>query len=109
MTQGHIVKKITYLGLAIEHGTDSVPDDGRYYLTRHGEVINSAPSDTIALAYLEMAEEEILEAEPKLRAGRERINKERAFNDIISARGASRAAARAKQGAKGGKGGRGGV
>lgn len=109
MTEGRIVKKITYLGLAIEHGTESVPNDGRYYITCGGEIINSAASDTIAEAYLEMAEEAMLEADPKLRHGRERIAKERAFNDIISARGASRAAARSKANQKGGKGGRGGV
>lgn len=106
---GQVIKRVRYLQLAIEYGTENVPDDGRYYITRNGEVINSAPSQTIAEAYLEMAEEEILEANPDIVSPSELLGRERAFNDIISARGASRAAARAKANQKGGKGGRGGV
>lgn len=106
---GQVLKRVTYLGLAIERGTENVPDDGRYHITHHGEVINSASSPTIADAYLEMAEESILAENPDIKNPRDLINKERAFNDIISVRGASRAAARAKANQRGGKGGRGGV
>lgn len=107
---GQVHKRVKYLDLAIEHGTEQVPDDGRYYVTWNGAVYgDSAASITVAEAYLELAEEEILRDHPEIRNPRDNVARERAFNDIISARGASRAAARGKAQQKGGKGGRGGV
>lgn len=106
---GKIHKRITYLGLAIEQGTEDVPGDGRFHVTDDGKVLHSCSSLNIAEAYLELAEEEKRAANPHLKNPRDILVKEQGFNDILSVRGASRAAARAKQDQKGGKGGRGGV
>ncbi|TJZ75813.1 hypothetical protein FCG67_19695 [Rhodococcus oryzae] len=104
-----VLKRIRYLGLAIERGTDSVPDDGRYYITHDCKVVQSCGSLTIAEAYLEIEAQRVQEERPELQNPRDLIRKERSFNDILAVRGQSRAAAREKQSKRGGKGGRGGV
>lgn len=104
-----IVKRVTYLNLAIERGTANVPDDGRYWVTREGAAQSGHKTLTIAEAYLDLLVDEIHEEDPSLKRPGELLRAEQAFHDILSARGESRAAARAKAQQKGGKGGRGGV
>lgn len=104
-----IIKHIKYLDLAVEFETERVPHDGRYYITRSGEVIASAPTEFSARVLLEMKEEAILEAEPEIRNPRDLIQRERQTREIMSARAQSAAVAKSKATAKGGKGGRSGV
>ena len=107
--RGQVHKRITYLGLAVEQGTEDVPDDGRFHVTRAGEVIASSASLNGAIAHMEVAEDEILAANPHIVRPRDLLAAERGFNDILSVRGSSRRAAQDKANQKGGKGGRGGV
>lgn len=37
------------LGISLERGTDEVPNDGRYHVTRNGEVVASFRSQSAAL------------------------------------------------------------
>lgn len=98
-----IVKRIKYLDLAVEE------EDNRFYVTKAGERVRESGSDTVAIAYMEIMEDEYLAAHPEFVNPSELLKRERAFNDILSVRGSSRAAARDKANQKGGKGGRGGV
>ena len=104
---GQVLKKITYLKLTIEQGTENVPDDGRFHIVHDGESINSAPSITIAETYLEMARDELLEANPQIKNARELSRKERSLKDAIASR--AETLSKANPNAKGGRGGRGGV
>lgn len=101
-----MLKRVAYLDLTLETRAD-----GRFCVVRAGEVLHSSTSETIALAYLELAEEAILREEPSLAAKDPRriLREERAFSEILSARGEARARARSKAQQKGGRGGRGGV
>lgn len=98
------IRKLSYLGLSLEKR-----DDGRFYVTRNGEDLNVASSETIGLVYLEMAEEEILAANPSIKKPEDRVAAERGYFDINRARAESSAKGRAKALGKGGRGGRGGV
>jgi hypothetical protein len=97
------VRRVNYLGLCLEE------DGGTYSLTRGGEVVRTSGSEQIALAYMELLEEEILQANPDMKRPIDQLRKERAFNDILAVRNEARTRAREKQQRGGGRGGRGGV
>ena len=98
------IRRISYLSLSLEEG-----DDGRFRVMRDGEELQQAATETIGLAYLEMAEEEILAADPTIKRPEDRVALERGYFDINRARAESSAKGRAKAVGKGGRGGRGGV
>ena len=99
-----VVKRVKYLGLAVEER-----DDGRFYVLRAGEVLHSAGSLHIAQAHMELLVEEMLEADPSLAKARDILKREQSFRDVISVRGEARGRAQDKAQNRGGKGGRGGV
>ncbi|MGB3684944.1 MAG: hypothetical protein WA991_03865 [Ornithinimicrobium sp.] len=109
MSVGRVVRHISYLGLSVEQGTDQVPDDDRFHVVHNGVVVRSCKSDTVALAYAELLEEELLEADPSIKNPADFLRQERAFGDILSVRGDARRRARTQAQGSGGKGGRGGV
>lgn len=106
---GNVLKYIKYIDLSLEVGTEGVPDDGRFYIVRSGEILTSAPTEGTGYVFLEMTEEEILEANPQIKNPRLLIAQERQTREIMSARAESAGIGRAKATAKGGKGGRSGV
>lgn len=103
------VRRIRHLGISLECGTESVPDDGRYHVVYQNEVRHSSANLTIAEAHFELLAEEIQAAHPELKNPREVLAKEQGFRDILSVRGEARHRARSQAEAKGGKGGRGGA
>ena len=106
---GEVIKRIRYLNLSLERGTDGVPDDGRYYVVRDGEILSSAPMESLGMVFLEMAEEEILAANPSIKSPKQRIVAERGEREVMAARAQSAAIGKSKATSKGGKGGRSGV
>lgn len=84
-------------------------EDGRFYVVHDDEVLYSAPNERIGRVYLDMAEEEILAANPDIVTPQEIQRRERGMFDINRARVESSMIGKAKSTAKGGRGGRGGV
>lgn len=102
------VRRVRHLGVSLECGTESVPDDGRYHVVYDGKVRESSGNLTIAEAHFDLLVEEVQAAHPELKNPRDVLAKEQGFRDILSVRGEARHRARSQQEAKGGKGGRGG-
>ena len=102
-------RHVRWLELSVQRGTDEVPDDGRYHLVQAGVVTYSTSSEAIALARLELAQEEAEAANPHLVSPRELLRRESAFGDIMAVKGAAKDRRTAGEQAKGGKGGRSGV
>ncbi len=103
------VRSVRHLGVSLERGTESVPDDGKYHVMYEGDSRYSSANLTLAEAHFELLAEEVQQAHPELKSRREVIAKEQGFRDILSVRGEARRRARSQAEAKGGKGGRGGA
>lgn len=103
------VRRVRHLGVSLECGTESVPDDGRYYVVYEGEVRQSSANLTIAEAHFDLLVEEVQAAHPERKNPRDMLAQEQGFRDILSVRGEARQRARSQAEAKGGKGGRGGA
>lgn len=102
------------LALSLERGTEDVPDDGRYHLVVHGEVVESFPRERPATtAYEEMRRRLIAETgwTPELAppSRDEVLARLRAESDVKAVQADSSRSKRAKAVRKGGKGGTGGV
>jgi len=98
-----VVKARPKLGLSIEHGTPSVPDDGRYHVVVDGVVFHSTKVLTSAeVVFDELAERRSAEA-------RERRAREQAHYTMQAVRSDSFARRAAHHRKTGGRGGRGGV
>lgn len=102
-------RTVRHLGVRLERGTDSVPDDGRYYVVYQDVVRYSSANFTLAEAHFDLLVEEVQQAHPELKNPRDVLAKEQAFRDILAIRGEGRRRARSQQETKGGKGGKGGV
>lgn len=109
MKSESFVRRIRHLGVSLERGTESVPDDGRYHVVSGGEIHYSSANLTLAEAHFELVAEQVQQAHPELKSPREVLAKEQGFRDILSVRGEARHRARSQAEAKGGKGGRGGA
>lgn len=102
-------KHLRWLGLSVQKGTPPVPDDGKYHLMDDGEIVYSTANEAIALAQLEVREEEKAAANPQLTSPRELLRRESAFSDIMGVKGDAKTRRTSQEQAKGGKGGRSGV
>jgi hypothetical protein len=106
---GVVVRRVKFLGLAVEQGTPNVPDDGRFHVTRDGIPVQSSASEAVAIAHLELLDEELRAANPNLVDPSEVRRRESASRDASAIRGGIVARTKAKNSQTGGKGGRGGV
>jgi hypothetical protein len=105
-------QQVPAVSLAIEHGTDSVPDDGRFYVLIGTEVVFSSKTKSVALArYRQLRDSLLREAgiEQERPDPEETRRREREFYDFqaIMSESKRQRALNAKR--KGGKGGSGGV
>lgn len=48
------------LGLSLERGTENVPDDGRYHLSIHGEIVESFGAERSALKAYETLRQRLI-------------------------------------------------
>ncbi len=102
------------IGLSIERGTPSVPDDGRYYVLLHGEQAFSSRSEKEALDEYRRLRRSLLEADSQETSSRrwnirEALQKEAADRQARAFLAESSRRKRAKALRKGGPGGSGGV
>ncbi|WP_100504072.1 hypothetical protein [Mycobacteroides abscessus] len=98
-----VIKTLKRFGLFLE-------TDGNRFYVRHGdELIKETGSETIAEAYMELKQEELLETDPMLREREERLKQQRADVDYYAMRRETSNRAQGKANQRGGKGGRGGV
>jgi hypothetical protein len=105
-------QEISKVGLSVEQGTASVPDNRRFYVLLEGEVIFDSPSKSAALArYRELRESLLREAGIRPAAPDPEATKrrEREFYEMQAVRADSYKRREKKAQEKGGKGGRGGV
>jgi hypothetical protein len=107
-------QSIPRIGLSIEQGTPSVPDDGQYYVLLEGEQVFSSLSDKEALDEYRRLRHSLLgmdgqEAPDRRSNIREAIHKEAADRQARTFLAESARRKRAKALRKGGPGGSGGV
>lgn len=103
MPEYTVIKRLRQFNLTLE-------TDGSRYYVRHGdEVIKDTGSETIAQAYLELKQEELLESDPAIREAAARRKAQRADVDYYAMRREASNRAQSKANTRGGKGGRGGV
>lgn len=102
------------LALSLERGTEDVPDDGRYHLLVHGEVVESFARERPAVSAYEAMRKRLIaetgwtpESEPPSRD--EVLARLRAEWDVRAVQADASRSKRAKAVRKGGKGGAGGV
>jgi hypothetical protein len=105
-------QELPTIGLSIEQGTDSVPDDGRYYVVVGGDVVFSSKARSAALGRYRSLRDSLLRKsgiKQKAPDPEETRRRERQFYDFQAMMSESmrQRAMNAKR--KGGKGGSGGV
>jgi hypothetical protein len=77
------------IGLSIERGTESVPNDERFHVLLGGQVVYSAASKAKALAEYKRRRDTLLseaEVEPQTRDPREALRRERAERELRAMR-----------------------
>lgn len=102
------------LGLALEQGTDDVPDDGRYHLSVHGEVVESFVRETAAVKAYDETRKRLIEETGWTPASiaptkDEVLARLRSEMDVRAVQADASRSKRAKAVRRGGKGGSGGV
>lgn len=103
MPEYTVIKRLGQFDLTLE-------TDGSRFYVRHGDqVVKEAGSETIAEAYLELKQEELLESDPAIREAAARRKAQRADVDYYAMRREASSRAQNKANSRGGKGGRGGV
>ena len=85
-------------GLAVEKGTDRVPDDGRYHFLVDGEIVLSTSVEALALAEMEEAKS------ARQANGRELLQREMAASDVRAFRAANYARKQSRDQRMGGRG-----
>lgn len=103
MSGRSVIKQLKAFDLALE------TDGSRFFVLHGGQVIKDTASETIAEAYLELKQEELLESDPEIRAAEERRKRQRADVDYYAMRREASNRAQGLANQRGGKGGRGGV
>jgi hypothetical protein len=109
---GMFKQEVPRIGLSIEQGTGSVPDDGRYHVVVGGEVVYSSKARFPALSRYRSLRDNLLGkagVERKVPDPEETRRRERQFYDFqaVMSESMRQRAMNAKR--KGGKGGSGGV
>jgi hypothetical protein len=105
-------QEVPTIGLSIEQGTGSVPDDGRYHVVVGGDVVFSSKARSTALGRYRSLRDNLLRKagiERKVADPEQTRRRERQFYEFqaVMSESMRRRAANAKR--KGGKGGSGGV
>jgi hypothetical protein len=105
-------QELSAIGLSIEQGTNSVPDDDRYHIVVAGEIVFSSKAKSAALSYYRSLRDEFLQKagiEPKIPNPEETRRRERQFYDFEAVLSESMRQRTMNAKRKGGKGGSGGV
>ena len=105
-------QELPAIGLSIEQGTDSVPDDGRYHVVVGGDVVFSSKAKSAALRRYRSVRDEFLQKsgiERKIPNPEETRRRERQFYDFEAVMSESMRQRTMNAKRKGGKGGSGGV
>jgi len=105
-------QQVTAIGLSVEQGTNSVPDDGRFYVVLKGELVFSSRSKSAALTHYRGLRDGLLKdagIDQKAPDPEETRRRERQFYDFQAVMSESRQQRAMKAKRKGGKGGSGGV
>jgi hypothetical protein len=105
-------QEVPTIGLSIEQGTGSVPDDGRFYVVVGGEVVFSSKGRSRALAHYRSLRDDLLRKSGVERSAadpEELRRRERQFYDLQAVMSQSMRERAIKAKRKGGKGGSGGV
>ncbi len=105
-------QEVPTVGLSIEQGTDSVPDDGRFHVVVDGQVVFSSRRRSAALAHYRSLRDELLRNAGIAQTApdpQETRRRERQFYDsqAVMSESMRQRTIRAKR--RGGKGGSGGV
>jgi hypothetical protein len=111
MTLGTYRQKVSAIGLSIERGTESVPDDGHYHVLLDGREVFASSSEREALSEYRRLRDAVMTSEPRRDPAsvREALRREMADRQAASLLAESARLKRAKATKKGGKGGSGGV
>ena len=105
-------QEIARFGLSVESGTDAVPNDGKYYVIREGDVVLETPSQKKAVDAYNKLRRELLDTMGNAEEApdpREVLARERMESEVYAVRADAFRRREAGARAKGGKGGRGGV
>ncbi len=105
-------QEVPTIGLSIERGTDSVPNDGRFHVVVDGQVVFSSRREATALAHYRGLRDDLLRnagVVPTATDPEETRRRERQFYDFqaVMSESMRQRTMRAKR--RGGKGGSGGV
>jgi hypothetical protein len=105
-------QELPAIGLSIEQGTSSVPEDGRYHVVVGGDVVFSSKAKSVALGRYRNLRDEFLQKagiERKVPNPEETRRRERQFYDFQAVMFESIRQRTMNAKRKGGKGGSGGV
>ncbi len=105
-------QEVLTVGLSIEQGTDSVPDDGRFHVVLGGQVVFSSRRKSAALAHYRSLRDDLLRNAGIAQTApdpEETRRRERQFYDFQAVMSESMRQRTMKARRKGGKGGSGGV
>ena len=105
-------QQVPTIGLSIEQGTNSVPDDGRFHVAIEGDIIFSSKSKSAALVHYRRLRDDLLRKagiKPRAPDPEETKRREREFYDFEAVMSESMRQRTLKAKRKGGKGGSGGV
>lgn len=105
-------QEVRSVGLSIERGTETVPDDGFYHVILLGEIVFRSRSQARALEEYRKQRDRLLGAgaTAKLKIDAvEALRRQRLLRDLDALRGEARLSKRKKALKRGGKGGTGGV
>jgi len=105
-------QQVPAVGLSIEYGTRSVPDDGRFHVLIDSEIVFSSKTKSVALAHYRQLRDGLLREagiEQQRPDPQETKRRERAFYEFRAVMTESMRQRTLKAKRKGGKGGSGGV
>jgi hypothetical protein len=105
-------QEVPTVGLSIEQGTDSVPDDGRFHVVAGGRIVFSSARKLAALAYYRSMRDDLLRDAGIAQTApdpEETRRRERQFYDFQAVMSESMRQRTIKAKRRGGKGGSGGV